>query len=144
MDRGGVTTVSYTHLSNDFDFYRDLEKDLLWNLFFRRMEAESMKRRLALWEVGEGWMKVVLISSPALVSMGGFSQEVLKNYFHMAGVKVLNSIWMDQMAILLYSEQEDAFTELTGCTRRARDYLACLLYTSLYFSRISDWKTAFE
>ena len=52
-------------------FYRDLEKDLLWNLFFRRMEAESMKRRLALWEVGEGWMKVVLISSPALVSMGG-------------------------------------------------------------------------
>lgn len=78
--------------SNDFDFYRDLEKDLLWNLFFRRMEAESMKRRLALWEVGEGWMKVVLISSPALVSMGGFSQEVLKNYFHMAGVKVLNSI----------------------------------------------------
>ena len=110
--------------SNDFDFYRDLEKDLLWNLFFRRMEAESMKRRLALWEVGEGWMKVVLISSPALVSMGGFSQEVLKNYFHMAGVKVLNSIWMDQMAILLYSEQEDAFTELTGCTRRARDYLA--------------------
>ena len=37
---------------------------------------------------------------------------------------MLNSIWMDQMAILLYSEQEDAFTELTGCTRRARDYLA--------------------
>lgn len=110
--------------SNGFDFYRDLEKDLLWNLFFRRMEAESMKRRLALWEVGEGWMKVVLISSPALVSMGGFSQEVLKNYFHMTGVKVLNSIWMDQMAILLYSEQEDAFTELTSCTRRARDYLA--------------------
>ena len=55
---------------------------------------------------------------------GRVSQEVLKNYFHMAGVKVLNSIWMDQMAILLYSEQEDAFTELTGCTRRARDYLA--------------------
>lgn len=110
--------------SNGFDFYRDLEKDLLWNLFFRRMEEETMERRLSLWEIGEGWMKVVLISSPAFVSMGGFSQEVLKNYFHMTGVKVLNSIWMDQMAILLYSEQEDAFTELTGCIRRARDYLA--------------------
>lgn len=110
--------------TNGFDFYRDLEKDLLWNLFFRRMEAELVKRNLDLWEIGSGWMKVVLISSPALVSMGGFSQEVLKNYFHMTGVKVLNSIWMDQMSILLYSEQEDAFTELTGCIRRARDYLA--------------------
>ena len=54
----------------------------------------------------------------------GFSQEVLKNYFHMAGVTVLNSIWMDQMVICLYSQQQDAFTELTGCITRARDYLA--------------------
>ena len=57
-------------------------------------------------------------------SMGGFSQEVLKNYFHMTGVTVLNSIWMDQMVICLYSQQQDGFTELTGCITRARDYLA--------------------
>ncbi|MCI9161860.1 MAG: response regulator [Lachnospiraceae bacterium] len=107
-----------------FDFYRDLEKDLLWSLFFRRKPVEELKKQLALWGIGEGWMKVVLISSPALVSMGTFSQEVLKNYFHMAEVKAINSIWMDQMAICLYAAQEDAFTELTGCIRRARDYLA--------------------
>ena len=34
--------------SNGFDFYRDLEKDLLWNLFFRRMEEETRIRRLSL------------------------------------------------------------------------------------------------
>ena len=76
-----------------------------------------------MWGV-DGWFKVVLISSPALISMGGFSQEVLKNYFHMTGVTVLNSIWMDQMVICLYSQQQDGFTELTGCITRARDYLA--------------------
>lgn len=37
---------------------------------------------------------------------------------------MLNSIWMDQMIICLYSPQQDAFTELTGCITRARDYLA--------------------
>ncbi|MFR3751235.1 MAG: hypothetical protein ACLTW9_00725 [Enterocloster sp.] len=39
---------------------------------------------------------------------------MLKNYFHMTGVTVLNSIWMDQMVICLYSQQQDGFTELTG------------------------------
>ncbi len=37
---------------------------------------------------------------------------------------MLNSIWMDQMVIRLYSQQQDGFTELTGCITRARDYLA--------------------
>ncbi|MCI6886922.1 MAG: response regulator [Lachnospiraceae bacterium] len=106
-----------------FDFYQDMEKDLLWNLFFRRKSAEELKKELAWWGIGQGWLKVVLISSPALITMGGFSQEVLKNYFHMEGVTVRNSIWMDQMVICLYSAQEDAFTELTGCIRRARNYL---------------------
>lgn len=89
-----------------------------------RRDREKLEKEFAMWGVGPGWFKVVLISSPALVSMGGFSQEVLKNYFHMAGVTVLNSIWMDQMIICLYSPQQDAFTELTGCITRARDYLA--------------------
>lgn len=106
-----------------FDFYRDLEKDLLWNLFFRRRNTASLEKDFALWGVGEGWFKVVLISSPALKNMGGFSQEVLKNYFHMKDVTVFNSIWMDEMAVCLYSPQQDAFTELTGCITRARDYL---------------------
>lgn len=106
-----------------FDFYQDMEKDLLWNLFFRRKSAEELKKELAWWGIGQGWLKVVLISSPALITMGGFSQEVLKNYFHMEGVTVRNSIWMDQMVICLHSAQEDAFTELTGCIRRARNYL---------------------
>ncbi len=106
-----------------FDFYQDMEKDLLWNLFFRRKSAEELKKELAWWGIGQGWLKVVLISSPALITMGGFSQEVLKNYFHMEGVTVRNSIWMDQMVICLCSAQEDAFTELTGCIRRARNYL---------------------
>lgn len=107
-----------------FDFYRDLEKDLLWNLFFRRRNAASLEKDFALWGVGEGWFKVVLISSPALNDMGVFSQEVLKNYFHMKDVTVFNSIWMDEMAVCLYSTQQDAFTELTGCITRVREYLA--------------------
>lgn len=122
-----LALVSYSHHADQkaaFDFYRDLEKDLLWSLFFRTKPVQELKKQLALWGIKEGWMKVVLISSPALVSMGAFSQEVLKNYFHMTGVKAINSIWMDQMAICLYGGQEDAFTELTGCIRRARDYLA--------------------
>ncbi|MCI9105045.1 MAG: response regulator [Lachnospiraceae bacterium] len=122
-----LSLLSYSNHTDQkvvFDFYRDLEKDLLWSLFLRRKPVEELKKQLALWEIGEGWMKVVLISSPALVSMGMFSQEVLKNYFHMAEVKAINSIWMDQMVICLYATQEDAFTELTGCIRRARDYLA--------------------
>lgn len=122
-----LALVSYSHQTDQktgFDFYRDWEKDLIWNLFFQRKSAKDQKEELKLQGSGEGWMKVVLISSPALVSMGTFSQEVLKNYFHMKGVKAINSIWMDQMAICLYGVMEDAFTELTGCIRRARDYLA--------------------
>lgn len=122
-----LALLSYSNHADQkvtFDFYRDLEKDLLWSLFFRRKPVEELRKQLALWEIGEGWMKVVLISSPALVSMGTFSQEVLKNYFHMPEVRAINSIWMDQMVICLYAAQEDAFTELTGCIRRARDYLA--------------------
>lgn len=121
-----LALLSYSNHTDQkvaFDFYRDLEKDLLWSLFFQRKPVEELKKQLALWGIGEGWMKVVLISSPALVSMGTFSQEVLKNYFHMTEVKAINSIWMDQMVICLYASQEDAFTELTGCIRRARDFL---------------------
>ena len=119
--------LSYSSDSDDgetFDFYRDLEKDLIWRMFFRSTQAEDFRKEFALWGVGDEWLKVVLISSPALISMGRFSQEVLKNYFHMEGVTVLNSIWMDQMAICLFSPEPDAFTELTGCITRARNYLA--------------------
>lgn len=119
--------LSYSSDSDDgetFDFYRDLEKDLIWRMFFRSTQAEDFRKEFALWGVGDEWLKVVLISSPALISMGRFSQEVLKNYFHMEGVNVLNSIWMDQMAICLFSPEPDAFTELTGCITRARNYLA--------------------
>lgn len=124
-----LSLLSYSNYPADdgkvtFDFYRDLEKDLLWNLLFGRRKAEDLEKEFALWGVGQGWFKVVLISSPSLINMGGFSQEVLKNYFHMAGVTVLNSIWMDQMIICLFSPQQDAFTELTGCITRARNYLA--------------------
>ncbi|MEW4411808.1 response regulator [Clostridium sp. AN503] len=124
-----LALLSYSHSMADkdreeFDFYQDLEKDLLWNLFYRRRKAVELEKDFALWGVGQGWFKVVLISSPALINMGGFSQAVLKNYFQMSGVTVLNSIWMDQMAICLYSPQQDAFTELTGCINRARNYLA--------------------
>lgn len=124
-----LSLLSYSNYPADdgkvtFDFYRDLEKDLLWNLLFGRRKAEDLEKEFALWGVGKGWFKVVLISSPSLINMGGFSQEVLKNYFHMAGVTVLNSIWMDQMIICLFSSQQDAFTELTGCITRARNYLA--------------------
>lgn len=124
-----LSMLSYSnYLAEDgeaaFDFYRDLEKDLLWDVFFGRRDRDKLEKEFAMWGVGAGWFKVVLISSPALINMGGFSQEVLKNYFHMAGVTVLNSIWMDQMVICLYSQQQDAFTELTGCITRARDYLA--------------------
>lgn len=83
-----------------------------------------MQKDFSLWGVGEDWLKVVLISSPAFLSMGGFSQEVLKHYFHMEGVTVLNSIWLDQMAVCLFSSEPDAFTELTGCITRARNYLS--------------------
>ena len=108
----------------EFDFYRDLEKDLLWSLFFGRYGAEKIEKEFAMWNVGQEWFKVVLISSPALINIGSFSQEVFKNYFHMEGVTVLNSIWMDQMTICLFSAEQDAFTELTGCINRARNYLA--------------------
>lgn len=122
-----LALLSYSHgadRQNAFDFCQDLEKDFLWNLFFRRKTAEELKEQLESWGIGRGWMKVVLISSPALISMGAFSQEVLKNYFRLPEVRGINSIWMDQMAVCLYTAQEDAFTELTGCIRRARDYLA--------------------
>lgn len=109
--------------ADEFDFYQDIEKDLLWNVFLRRRKTEDMEQKFALWKIGKGWFKVVLIISPALITMGGFSQEVLKNYFHMSDVIALNSIWMNQMVICLFSPQPDAFTELTGCINRARKYL---------------------
>lgn len=122
-----LALLSYSYSQDhqaSFDFCRDAEKDFLWNLFFRREGAGKRSGRPGLWGIGDGWMKVVLISSPALISMGAFSQEVLKNYFRLPEVKGINSIWMDRMAVCLYTDQEDAFTELTGCIRRARDYLA--------------------
>ena len=122
-----LALLSYSHGSDRetlFDFYQDVEKDFLWNLFFRRKGAEEMREQLEQWGIGKGWMKVVLISSPVLISMGAFSQEVLKNYFRLPEIRGINSIWMDRMVVCLYTDQEDAFTDLTGCIRRARDYLA--------------------
>lgn len=122
-----LALLSYSHGSDRetlFDFYQDAEKDFLWNLFFRRKGAEEMREQLEQWGIGKGWMKVVLISSPVLISMGAFSQEVLKNYFRLPEIRGINSIWMDRMVVCLYTDQEDAFTDLIGCIRRARDYLA--------------------
>lgn len=106
-----------------FDFFKDLEKDILWNVFLKRKKAADLRKSFELWGVTEGWMKVVLISSSALSSMGDFSQEVLKNYFHMEGVVVMNSIWMSQMVIGLFAKEKDSFIELNSCIHRARNYL---------------------
>ena len=107
-----------------FDFFKDLEKDLLWNLFFNRRTVAEVEKAFELRRINGGWLKVVVITSSTLSSMGDFSQEVLKNYFSMEGVIVLNSIWMSQMTICLFANQKDEFTELNSCIRRARNYLA--------------------
>lgn len=102
---------------------KDFEKDFLWNLFFEKKSLNEMKEAFGLQEISKGWLKVVLISTSALSSMGDFSKEVLENYFRMDGVIIFDSIWMNQMAICLVSEQKDLFTELNSCIRRARNYL---------------------
>ena len=56
-----LALLSYSHGSDRetlFDFYQDVEKDFLWNLFFRRKGAEEMREQLEQWGIGKGWMKV--------------------------------------------------------------------------------------
>lgn len=122
-----LSMVSYTKQQENVvshDCFKDLEKDFLWNLFFQRKTVDAAKSAFGFHGNEESWYKVVLISSSSLCSMGDFSQEVLKNYFDVEGVTVLNSIWMSQMAICLIGEKKEAFTELNSCIRRARNYLA--------------------
>ena len=116
-------SVKADHVSV-FDFFSGLEKGFLWNIFYKRKTPLELKKEFELRRINSGWIKVVLISSSALSSMGDFSQEVLKNYFYVEGVTVLNSIWMSQMTICLFAKQKDLFTEINSCIRRARNYLA--------------------
>lgn len=106
------------------DLMKALEKDFLWNSVFKRETVHEEGELLGVRDAENGWVKVVLISCSALSSMGDFSQEVMKNFFCMEGIAVINSIWMDQMVICLYSDEQDLFTEVNSCIRRARDYLA--------------------
>lgn len=108
---------------SSFDIFKDSEKDYLWNLIFRRKTLEETEQSFSIHEA-DGWLKVVVISSSALSRMGNFSQEVLENYFRMDGVTVWDSIWMNQMIICLFSARKEVFTEVNGCIRRARNYLA--------------------
>ena len=114
--------------SNDISkaslIFKNMDKILLWNLFYRRNSISKMSSALELRNHKNSWLKVVLISSSALSSMGDFSQEVLKNFFYMEEATVLNSIWINQMAICLFTEKKECFTDLNSCIRRARNYLA--------------------
>lgn len=122
-----LSMLTYSE-SNDVSkasfLFKNMDKILLWNLFYRRRTVSEMSSALELRNHKNSWLKVVLISSFALSSMGDFSQEVLKNFFYMEDVTVLNSIWMNQMAICLFTEKKERFVDLNSCIRRARNYLA--------------------
>lgn len=91
-------------------------KDFLWDIVFRRKAPVLTDTKQ--------WLKVVVISCSALSSMGSFSQEVMDNYFRLEGVDVWSSIWMDQMLVCLSADQKEVFSEVNGCIRRAKNYLA--------------------
>lgn len=107
----------------EFDFFKEIGKNYLWNLFYDKVEALQVKEMVKLLGADKCWLKVVIISSEALSIMGDFSQEVLKNYFQMNNVTVINSIWINQMAICMFAEDKEDFSDLNGCIKRARDYL---------------------
>ncbi len=119
--------LSYSNQTSEWTSEHVLDvsaKDFLWNVVFERTGTEGKKADSDFLTSGKNWLKVVVISSSALASMGTFSQEVLDNYFRLDGVEVWSSIWMDQMIICLFSEQKEVFSDVNGCIRRARNYLA--------------------
>lgn len=97
-------------------------KDFLWNVVFGREKAAWTKE----FQESESmpWCKVAVIFSPVLATMGNFSQSVLDNYFQLDGVTVKSSIWLDQMLICLFAKQKETFSEVNGCIRRVKNYLA--------------------
>ncbi len=119
--------LSYSNQTAEWTSENILEisaKDFLWNMVFERKTTEGTAAVSALQAEGKNWLKVVVISCSALASMGSFSQEVMDNYFRLDGAEVWSSIWMDQMVVCLFSSQKEVFSEVNGCIRRARNYLA--------------------
>ena len=116
-----LSMLSYSGNNKEWNYEKDIDKDLLWNLFFGKVYCRDVFK---VKGIEKNWVKVVLISSAALSHMGDFSKKVLENYFRKEGVVVLNSIWMNQMAICLFSDHKESFTEVNSCIKRARDYLA--------------------
>lgn len=100
----------------------DSAKDFLWNVVFRRKSIGEVG--LLTDSKEKKWLKVVVISCQALSPMGSFSQEVMDNYFRTEGVTVWSSIWMNQMLVCMLSDRKEAFSEMNGCIRRAKNYLA--------------------
>lgn len=101
---------------------KDDSKDILWNTVFGR--RGYLEEAFGFASGKTQWIKAVVISCSALASMGSFSQEVLDNYFRLEHVTVQSSIWLDQMFVCLISEQKEAFSDVNGCIRRAKNYLA--------------------
>lgn len=101
---------------------QDNSKDILWNTVFGI--RSYLEKPFAFASEKMPWIKVVVISCSALAPMGSFSQEVLDNYFRLEQVTVQSSIWLDQMLVCLISEQKESFSDVNGCIRRVKNYLA--------------------
>lgn len=122
-----LAMLSYSNTQEDWtseNVLEDSAKDFLWNVVFGKKTLKEAEERPAFHVEGKKWLKAVVISCAALSSMGSFSQEVMDNYFRLEGVTVWSSIWMDQMLVCLFAEQKEIFSEVNGCIRRARNYLA--------------------
>ncbi len=119
--------LSYSNTQEEWtseNVMEDSVKDFLWSFVFRRKTLQEIGERPGLSPERKQWLKVVVISCSALSSMGSFSQEVMDNYFRLENVAVWSDIWMDQMLVCMFADQKEVFSEVNGCIRRARNYLA--------------------
>ena len=103
--------------------YEDADRDIVWDLAFRRRSGKTLVKELQLFSAGEGNYKCIVFSHGRILQIGTAGCEVVRHFFEKSSNRVIISCLFRQMVLYIFSEEEMAYSEMNAAIRKTREYL---------------------
>lgn len=115
-----------------FDFYEDIDKDLVWDAALGRKKDTALSKELALWDVQDLRFKCITLYNAGILGLGATGYDILKGIFYLEKTHVMISYLFRQVVVYVFAETDMVFNEMNTCIRKARAYLKDFGSTTVY------------
>ncbi|MDD3253530.1 MAG: response regulator [Lachnospiraceae bacterium] len=138
------------HSEETFDFYEDMDKDLVWDAALERKHGTVLLKEVMMWGAHDNSFKCITLYNDSILEMGTTGYDIIRGIFYLDKTHVIISYLFRQIVVYVFAENDSVFNDINACIRKARNYLKEFGKTTVYcgvsgiYEGCDNMKTAYQ